>query len=196
MQTEHAPSPVPRDADASTTDAELLERIRHDGTDALQRLVDRLWEPLYSYARRLLASDDAAEDVVQCAFIRLWERRRRWRPDSDPKLILYTLVRNLALNQIESERARSRRGTDARLARSAVPTPAQVFEERELVRAIEDALSDLPPRRREALILARFHHMTHAEIAEVMGLAQRTVTNHISMALSELEVALARYLER
>ena len=80
------------------------------------------------------------------------------------------------------------------MPKPSIATPAQLLEEKELLRALENALESLPPRRREALVLARFHNMTHAEVAEVMGLAKRTVTNHITAALAELEIAVGCYL--
>src|SRR5690606_10911360 len=135
-----------------------------------------------AFASRLLGCEDAAEDVVQRAFIRLWERRDAWLPQSNPKLILYTVVRNLALNQLASDRARVRRRTQPRVRTAAVATPAELLEESELLHLLEQAIEHLSPRRREAILLARFHAMTHAEIAQVMGLAERTVTNHISAA--------------
>jgi RNA polymerase sigma-70 factor (ECF subfamily) len=176
------------------TSANLLDGIRRGDVDALQSLIDQYWQPLLSFASRLTGCDDSAEDVVQRAFIRLWERRDDWRPGSAPRLILYTVVRNLALNQLDSDRARARRGADRRMPKPSIATPAQLLEEKELLRALENALESLPPRRREALVLARFHNMTHAEVAEVMGLAKRTVTNHITAALAELEIAVGCYL--
>jgi RNA polymerase sigma-70 factor, ECF subfamily len=178
----------------SAPDSALLDGVRDGDTGALQSLVDRHWEHLVLFAARIVGSDDAAEDVVQRALIRFWERRDRWVPGSAPKLILYTMVRNLALNLLESEGARARRSADDRVPRASVATPAQVLEERELIRVMEHALANLSSRRREALVLARFHHMSHAEIAEVMGVAQRTVTNHISAALAELARAMEPFL--
>lgn len=186
--------PAPRGEDQPRS-ADLLEGIRQGDARSLQRLIDRYWTPLHAFATRLIGSADAADDVVQRAFIRLWERREAWLPGSDPRLILYTVVRNLALNELESDRARVRRQSQPRASPPAIATPAQILDENELVRLLEKAISLLSPRRREALLLARFDHMTHAEIAEVMGLAQRTVTNHITAALAELEGAVGRYLE-
>lgn len=184
-------TPDPPEAGSGT---ELLDAVRQGNVDALQGLIDRFSGRLLGFASQIVGSDDAAEDAVQCAFIRFWQRRERWRQGSDPKPILYTLVRNLALNHLDSERARARRSADPRIPRRSVATPAQILEERELIRLLERKLEAIPPRRREALILARFHQMTHAEIAQVMGLAKRTVTNHITTALAELEESLAVHL--
>jgi RNA polymerase sigma-70 factor (ECF subfamily) len=193
MASQLASIPAGSRPDGRSRAAELLAGVREGNARALQALVDLYWTPLVGFASGILRCEDAAEDVVQRAFIRFWERRDAWQPGSDPKLILYTVARNLALNQLESDRARVRRSAP-RVPLPSIATPAQLLEEAELVRALESAIDLLSPRRREALVLARFHHMAHAEIAEVMGLAQRTVTNHITAALAELETALRRYL--
>lgn len=194
MASQPASIPAGSRPDRRSHPAELLAGVREGNARALQALVDLYWNPLVSFASGILRCEDAAEDVAQRAFIRFWERRDAWRPGSDPKLILYTVARNLALNQLESDRARVRRRSAPLVPRPSISTPAQLLEEAEMVRALESAIELLSPRRREALVLARFHHMTHAEIAQVMGLAQRTVTNHITAALAELETALRRYL--
>lgn len=193
LQTAHKPSS--EDPSQRLPDPVLLDGVREGDSGSLQALIDRYWRPLLGFACQIVEGEDAAEDVVQHAFIRFWERRERWRAGSAPKLILYTLVRNLALNHVESERARVRRSRDRRVPNALVATPAQMLEERELMRALDGAVQALPARRREALVLARFHHMSHAEIAGVMGLAQRTVTNHITTALAEIEIALRQHLE-
>lgn len=194
MASQPASVPAGSRPDGRSRPAELLAGVRDGNARALQALVDLYWTPLVGFASGILRCEDAAEDVVQRAFIRFWERRDAWQPGSDPKLILYTVARNLALNQLESDRARVRRRSAPLVPRPSISTPAQLLEEAEMVRALESAIELLSPRRREALVLARFHNLSHAEIAEVMGLAQRTVANHITTALAELETALSRYL--
>ena len=194
MMARSAPIPASLEGGNCALALELQDGVRAGNAEALQALVDLYWEPLLGFAFRMTGCEDTAEDVVQRAFIRFWERRELWRAGSDPKLILYTLVRNLTLNQLGSDRARIRRSADRRMPKAAVPTPVQILDESELLRALHAAIDKLPPRRREALVLARFKNRTHAEIAEVMNLTPHTVTNHISSALAELEVALGPYL--
>lgn len=174
--------------------AGLLDRVRQGDAGALQSIIDQFWQPLLAYALRIVRCEDAAEDVVQRAMIRFWEQRERWLPGSAPQRILYTIVHNLAVNQLDADRSRARRNAAGTVVPRAAATPAQVLDEHELERALEHALNALPVRRREALILARFHHLSHAEIANVMGVAPRTVTNHITTAMAELDAALARFL--
>ena len=179
----------------SPFDSELLDRIREGDPAALQGIIDRHWDRLVEFAARLSGCRDSAADIAQRALIRFWERRTSWRSGSEPRLILYTLVRHEAFNEMKSDRARHRRAGKSKPLQQVVPTPAETFAEAELLRVLNRAIGDLPPRRREALILARFHDMTHADIAKLMGLTPRTVTNHISTALGDLEEVLRIYIE-
>jgi RNA polymerase sigma-70 factor (ECF subfamily) len=154
------------------------------------------WRPLVRYAARLLPDGDDAEDVAQESFVRLWERRNLLAPDTALRPFLYRIAHNIALNRQRSWRARN--GWYSKLGgawRSLLSTPLQATMDHELERAIEDAIQALPPRRRDAFILARFHDMSYSKIALIMGISPQTVANQISSALSDLRRALSPYLE-
>src|SRR5213592_3054396 len=80
----------------------LLEKIRAGDVAAFAEWLERSWRPLVLYCARILGNRDGAEDVAQEAFIRIWERRCHWRPQSSLRAILYTIARNLSLNQRSS----------------------------------------------------------------------------------------------
>lgn len=177
-------------------DLVLLERIRASDPAALDALLHLYWRPLVSYAARLLPEGEDAEDVAQEALIRIWERRTLLASTTALRPLLYRIARNIALNRKRGWQTRN--GWHARLGvarRSPNTTPLQATIEHELQRAIDDAIRTLPPRRRDAFILARFHDMSYSQIAIVMGISQQTVANQISSALSDLRRALAPFLE-
>ena len=87
---------------------ECLDRLRRGSAEALDELLRGYWRSLTLYAENLLdGRSDLAEDLVQEAFVRLWEKRDSWREGSAPAPILYTLVRNLALNERRNRATRS-----------------------------------------------------------------------------------------
>jgi RNA polymerase sigma-70 factor (ECF subfamily) len=174
---------------------DCLDRLRRGSAEALDELLRGFWLPLASYAEHLVEGrTDLAEDLVQEAFVRLWERRASWREGSAPAPILYTLVRNLALND---RRNRSTRSHLLRLrpfgARRGV-TPERELEGRELGEAIERAVEALPARRREVFRLAWVHGLSYQEVAGVLSITPRTVANQMSSALKELRTVLAPHL--
>jgi len=159
------------------------QQLRASDREAYADLFDAMHTPLLRYATRL-TSEDAAYDVVQEAFVSLWRMRASLDPDRSLKSLLYTLVRNEALNQ--------RRAMDRRQDRHAEyspprePSPSDQVEANALRARLKRWIDDLPKRQREAFRLSRFDDLTHDEIAEIMNIAPRTVTNHVTKALQTL----------
>lgn len=88
------------------SDHELLAKLQHGDVDALDALIQRYWSPLVAYVTRLGSTSDAAEDIVQQTFARLWERRTTWRTTGSVRGLLYRIARNLAVSEHRAERAR------------------------------------------------------------------------------------------
>ena len=177
-------------------DAELLARIRDGDEAAFGTVVEQEWESLLAYVSALVDDPDIAEDAVQEAFVRLWDRRRRWRFPGSARSILYRIARNLAFNERRHWRVRRQWAVRRRQdppARSA--TPGQLLDARELTDAATRAIAALPERRREVFELIRFHNLTYRETADVMGISPQTVANQMTAALADLGRALAPWLE-
>ncbi len=186
------------ETDAVTRDAadmQLFESMQADPA-AFAALLKRWWRPLVQYATRIVDSGDAAEDAVQDAFVRFWERRGLWQRGTVPRVLLYTLTRNLALNQRKqvASRLQSLASRSPSFPRP-VPTPVEATEEEEFRAALEAAIQRLPERRREVLMLSRVDGLSRAEIAQVTGLAEQSVANCLALALRDLRVALRPFLE-
>jgi RNA polymerase sigma-70 factor (ECF subfamily) len=181
--------------DPASLDVELLTLVRGGDAAAFARLVSRYWNPLVGYLARIVPTVDAAEDIAQEAFVRLWERRQGWRPGSHPRLLIYRIARNLAIDDGRIRRIRSRLLANRPPSRQVEePAGLTVIEYGELKVAVEGAIASLSPRRREVLVLSRFHALSRQEIAELTGLSGQTVANHLSAALAELRRLLRAYL--
>ncbi|MBI4421633.1 MAG: sigma-70 family RNA polymerase sigma factor [Gemmatimonadetes bacterium] len=116
--------------------------------------------------------------------IRVWDLRREWRPRGSLQAYLYRIARNLALNERRRLRVRAR-GTPA-ASSGGTSDPIERLERLELARTVERAIVSLPERRRQVFLLARFHDLTYAEIAESLDLSPQTVANQMSAALAQL----------
>ncbi len=173
-------------------DADLLRDLAANDAAAMEALLERHWQPLVRYAFRLLGRWDAAEDVAQRAFVRLWANRARWSGGSASAL-LHRIARNDALDALRSPRERAPRSEPAELVE---PRAADAeLHLRRLAAAARDAIQALPARRREVFLLARESGLSYAQIAEVTGLARQSVANQMSLALRDLRMALAPFLE-
>lgn len=179
--------------DDGRDDLELMLHLRDGDTSALQTLMNRYWDPLIRYAARLVDCLDAAEDVVQETFVKVWNDRARWKPLGRPQAFLYRIVRNGALQQRRRLKLRDRKATELTRRSQPVATPFEFTADEELNHAVQSAIQSLPPRRREAFVLVRYHELSLAEVAETMGVSVQTVANHVSMAVAELRRALQRF---
>lgn len=179
----------PRCADLS-----LIQRVRAGDASALDELLADHWTDLVAYATRILDSPDAAEDVAQETFIRVWERRQRIHPTGSLRPFLYRIARNLALNRSRRLRIRAEWRSNRTPVYPSATGPAQIAEHNELKRAADRAIDALPERRREVFVLARYHDLSYREIAHVMKISPQTVANQMSAALAELREALEPFI--
>jgi len=177
---------------ASNPDQDLLERIRNGNSKALGVLLERYWAPLVCYLGSLLKSDDAAEDVAQDTFVRMWERRDAWSVNGSVRALLYRVARNLALDELRRGDARTRADLGSSPPSPGV-APDEHMENDELRSVIARAVESLPARRREAFMLVRHHGLSYREAADVLELAPQTIANHLTLALTDLRAAVAPY---
>lgn len=162
---------------------------------ALDALLRQFWHPLVAYVSRMLGDVEAAEDVVQHAFVRLWERGHAVPRGDDVRPFLYRVVRNLASNEWRRQRTQRSWIDDESMLPSPAALPSRGVEEDELAAALAAAVEQLPARRREVFVLSRYHALSNAQIAEVLSIAPQTVANQLVSALRELRVMLGPHLD-
>lgn len=162
-------------------------RLRASDPTACTEVFNAMHTPLLRYALQQTREETAAYDVVQEAFIKLWQVRETLDPERSMKALLYCIVRNLSLNDHRMKRHEPIEQTALPVPDpAAASTPEEVFDAEVLGTHLRRWIDALPPRRREAFQLSRFEGLSHQEIAQVMNLTPRTVTNHIMLALQHL----------
>jgi RNA polymerase sigma factor (sigma-70 family) len=177
------------------SDEELLARLSHDDTVALELALREHWALVVDYVQRLTGSTDAAEDIAQRAFCQLWDRRAQWHAAGSLRALLCRIARNYAVS--EHRRAGADERSAATFIELTTPTspPRDDIEMQQLRSALGREIALLPARRREILILRCIHDLSYKEIADVMNIAQQTVANQLSSALATLRLALREKLD-
>lgn len=171
-------------------------RVRGGDEGAFRQLFDALYGPLHRFALGLVADEAVADDLVQEAFVRLWDWRDRMAEDTPLRAWLFRTVRNLAFNHRRDAATHDRLLTDAAASDSMILPSAGVAPDaaatgHELEARVSVLVQQLPPRQREALVLSRVHGLSHVEVAAAMQCAPRTVNNHLVAALGSLRRWLA-----
>lgn len=172
------------------TDEELMVALGQDQQMMLDLLLGRHWSAVVRFASGYVQSADAAEDIAQEAFVRLWQQRHSWKSTGSVRSFLYRVARNLALNETRSRRIRLLHRERAAAALMPEPTAVSSLEADDVQRRVDAAVAALPERRREIFILARHHDLSYAEIAETLGISPQTVANQMSAALATLREGL------
>lgn len=157
--------------------------------DKMEHLFRLYHRELQQIAYRRLGDRELAADLTQDTFLRYvsLDRQARTERIDNPQFFLIRVMRNLI---IDFCRSRSRRGAQASLEDvqdellDAAPGPAELLLLREQLRLLHGALGELPESCRRALLLNRLEGLSHAAIAERLGVSSSMVSKYIMRALS------------
>ena len=184
-------------------DAAFSNRIVRGDRKAFDELFRVFYSRLFCFAKSYLRDESIAENIVQDAFLLLWERRETLRSDSNVQAWLLTVVKNSAINhinrlnrQIKAETVygeRIARELDLRIASLEACNPEYIFS-KEVAEIIQKALGLLPEKCREVITMSRFEDMSNKDIAEKLGITVKGVEYHITNALKKLRMELKDYM--
>lgn len=184
---------------SSEDEASLVQRVRRGDEQAFEALFHAYYESLCRFVEGYVASPDAAEEVVQRLFVRLWENRGTWLVRDGLKPYLFQAARNGALNHLKHEKVKQnfadrvfRTGTRPGASQPEAG-PELVQEGREFAVAVARAVMALPHHYRDVLQLRARHQMTHAEIARVLDVPVKTVETRARRAVQALRKMLPQY---
>lgn len=186
-------------------DVDLMLRVKCGDRAAFTELVEKWRHPVIGFVYRTLPDPDESEDLAQATFVQLWKTADRYQPNARFASFLFTIARNLCLNEIrrrsrhpassldetapDDESQTLRQIEDAR----QLPANTEIVRE-ELFRKVEEALNDLPEKQRTALFLCREGELSYEEIAAVLGTSLQATKSLIHRAREVLKARLKPYL--
>ena len=167
----------------------MISLVAQGDAEAFATLYDRHSRPAYSLAYRMMGERQAAEDLVQDAFLKVWRSATSYRADrASVRTWLLSIVHNRGIDQLRS--LASRRRTQEKVEASAPKSqPSEAFTEswrnsqREQVR---EALNTLPKEQLKILELAYFSGYTHVEIAALLDVPLGTVKGRMRLGLKKI----------
>jgi RNA polymerase sigma-70 factor, ECF subfamily len=174
-------------------DSEFLLRLIAGDAEVFEQLFLAYFPELVSFARSYLRSREAAEDVVQDVFYRLWDRRSELRLRGGLAQYLYGAVRHASLDVLKHDRIAARWEAGEALAPKAAAATnegAARIESNELAGVVTRAVASLPPRCREVFRLSRYQRLTQRDIAATLGITVNTVNVQLGRALRTIDAAI------
>lgn len=195
-----ADSPAVERADFSPAEmqaAALLRQIARGEHAALEKLY-QLWAPtLLGIALRMVKSRSDAEEVMQDAFVRIWNQAKHYAHGQQrPFVWAHMILRGLCIDRIRHMNRQKRR------APGESAFPLHLHEEpavdsgiiaADLAGSIRQALDSMPAEERRCLELAVFHEFTHQEIQDQLDMPLGTVKGRLRRALGSLRQFLSRH---
>lgn len=169
------------------TDQDLITLLRKGDHDAFTEIYKRYWSVLYLHARHMLRQEDQARDVVQEVFTLMWNKHAEFQPAINLNAYLYKSIRNRILNIIRHGKIKENYLADlgAFVDQELVQTD-ELVRYNDLKRLIEKEISNMPPKMREVFEMSRTEGLSHAEIAERLGISDLTVKKQVSKAVTML----------
>ena len=170
-------------------DEDLISLVGDGDAEAFALLYDRHSRAAYSLAYRLMNGRQAAEDLLQDSFIKVWRSAVGYRVGrGSVRTWILSIVRNRAVDQFRSEASR-RRTRDEVEASTPTSYPSEAFAEtwrNTQQEQMREALKMLPQEQLRILELAYFSGYTHVEIAERLSLPLGTVKGRMRLGLEKL----------
>jgi len=192
--------------DSVDEDIALMLAVKRGDSAAFTTLVERWQQPIVHFIHRMLPDQEEAEDLGQSVFVQLWRTADRYEPAARFSTFLFTIARNLCLNELRRRNRHPAARLDAPVAgddgeemgrqyRDPAQRPADVEAERqELFAKVDEAVADLPEKQRIALALCRDGELSYEEIAEVVELTVPATKSLIFRAREVLRSRLKAYL--
>lgn len=177
-----------------TLDTNLIEKVRRGNRAAFGELVEPHLPRLLGLARRMLGSADEAEDALQNALASTWMARTKLDPAKPAVAYLTTVTLNKCRDRLRRRKVARFLGfgafdPDMQIASEAPDAESEIVD-RQALEQVARAIDRLPMRLREALVLVAIDGRSQREVAELLGVTEKTIETRIYRARQRLREKL------
>lgn len=171
-----------------------------DDESAFRELYMQFFTPLLVYAMRYVPVRESCEDIVQCVFMKVWERRRELNigmdsGDNSGRNLLVTFVKNACIDYLRKTYSRQEYIRKMQEIHGfAENSEEDIYSIAELETMLSTALARLPQNLRTVFEMNRFEGKTYAAIAREKNLSVKTIESYMSKVLKILFSELKEYL--
>jgi RNA polymerase sigma-70 factor (ECF subfamily) len=184
----------------SMIDPNLLARVVKGDQQAFSQLYDHSSTLLFTLAVKILGNHEEAAELLQDVYLEVWRKVSRYDVGrGTPVAWLVTLTKSRAIDRLRARATRGYRATSSLEAGTAAqvadlgPSPFETQADQELRIAVEAAMAGLPQAQQQAIELAYYEGLSHAEIATRLNQPLGTVKTRIKLGMSKLRVGLQQW---
>ena len=172
----------------------LIGKMKTGDRESFNQIFRRYYTPLTRFCVRFIADTDQSAEIVQDLFVKLWTNREKLTFNSSFESYMLRSVRNAAITYINKERAHAETNERIYTDESDANDPSETLQSNNLEASYRKVLASMPEKRREVFLASRYDGLKYSEIADKLGLSQKTVEAHMSAAIKQLKEGLKAYL--
>ncbi|MGN6178721.1 MAG: RNA polymerase sigma factor [Mucilaginibacter sp.] len=169
------------------------EETLNGDVQSFSRIHNTLYSALYYYLFKIVKDEDAAQDILQDLFVKLWERRERLGPIKNVKYYFFKSARSLAITFLRANKTEPidlNGGHQIDIVFSAEDILVDQEASMEMKRMLSQALNMLPNRQKEMIFLRYYDDWSYDQIAQLTGLRYQSVVNHVHRGINQLRLKL------
>ena len=186
-------------------DEDLMVQYQRGEVRAFEILLQRHRRPVYNFILRFVGDKETAEDLLQEAFLRVIKGADAYKRQAKFTTWLYTIARNLCVDQSRRRKHRKHASLDAPMSSSedsstlldVLPSSEMASDRKsvnkELHATMQRAIAALSEEQREVFLMREFLDLPFKQIADVVGVPENTVKSRMRYALEKLRLELDEY---
>ena len=183
------------------TESILVADLCDGDMTALAILVDRHKDLVYRVAMQITKNSDDASDVLQDAFLKVYDSINAFRQESAFETWLYRIVVNLSIDAVKKRKRQQEsmaslsEVSDVHQSQDIQQDPTRQAEKNELQEWVTQAVNSLSIKHRAVVILHELEGLSHPQIADILDCSEGTVRSRLHYARKRLRVLLAPYID-
>jgi len=162
----------------------IITDLAKDDEASLEELFGYYYPRLFNFSRSFLKIEEGIDDIIQEVFIKIWQNRKKINSTVTFNSYIFTITRNLLLNELRSRFNNEKTKEEIRnLSLAKEYSSMEQIEYCDLKETVDNLVSELPERQKEIFVLSRIEGLSHKEIAEKLKISTKTVEYHITLAV-------------
>lgn len=175
----------------SKDDPELILAIKNGDHKAFKTFFEKYHTYLYHFLLKKGISEQQAKELVQQAFVMIWEKRASIDATKSLKAFLFRIAYTRMLN-VFRDTAKFDANADIE-SKESESSSEELIETEELGKAIESSIASMPEKRQAVFRLCFIQEFTYKEAAEFLQVSVKTIENHMGLALKDLRKKLEKF---